>query len=76
MYAVFLSGSWGTSLSDAIKTRLIRLEKISFAEEAIELTSNNVEKILLNDVKRLEKWKHSQKPRKLNHRNNYQWQKY
>jgi hypothetical protein len=29
------------------------LKRISFAEETLELTSNYIEKILLNDVKRL-----------------------
>jgi hypothetical protein len=62
MYAVFQSGHGWTSLSNAIKTRLVTLERISFAEEALELTSNYVEQILLNDVKRLDHWIHSKKP--------------
>lgn len=56
MYAVFQSGRGWTSLSNAIKTRLVTLERISFAEEALELTSSYVEQILLNDVKRLDNW--------------------
>ena len=62
MYAVFQSGHGWSSLSDAIKTRLVTLERISFAEEAIEIISNNIEQILLNDVKRLDHWIHSKKP--------------
>jgi hypothetical protein len=62
MYAVFQSGRGWSSLSEAIKTRLVALEKISFAEEALELTSNHVDQILFNDVKRLDSWKHSKKP--------------
>ena len=62
MYAVFQSSRGWSSLSEAIKTRLITLEWISFAEEALELTSNHVELILFNDVKRLDSWKHSKKP--------------
>lgn len=62
MYAVFQSGRGWSSLSEAIKTRLVTLERISFAEEALELTSNHVEQILFNDIKRLDSWIHSKKP--------------
>jgi hypothetical protein len=62
MYAVFQSGHGWSSLSNAIKTGLVTLERISFAEEALELTSGYVEKILLNDIKRLDHWIPSKKP--------------
>ena len=65
MYAVFLSGKWRTNLSDAIKTRLIKPERISFAEEAIELTANNVNEILFDNIRKLKDWVHSQEPSKL-----------
>lgn len=62
MYAVILSGHSWTNLSKTIKTSLVTLERISFAYEVIEVTSNNIEQILLNDVKKLDHWIHSKKP--------------
>lgn len=77
MYAVFQSDpKKGSNLSDAHQVVLIREEKITFAEEALELTSDNVNKILFDNIRKLKDWIHSQKPNKLHHRNNYQWQKY
>jgi hypothetical protein len=62
MYAVFMSGKWWSSLSNAIKNNLVRLERIQFAEEAISTTSNYVEKILFNDIKKINHWIHWMKP--------------
>jgi hypothetical protein len=63
MYAVFLSGSWWSSLSNAIKNRLSTLDKVMFVEETIWVTSHHVIKILFNDIKKLDSWKHKIKPR-------------
>jgi len=63
MYAVFQSNQWRNNLSNSIKARLTKLEKVNQAEETIYKITHSVDTIVKYS-KRLDSGIHAKQPSK------------
>ena len=69
MYAVIVSGSCSSSLSDAVKQKITCENKVKTPIGYIDSTQRNIQQILSHDVKKLQHWIHSKKPWKSKSKN-------